>query len=255
MQLLALLLSVPIGLSLGLLGGGGSALAVPLLVYVGGVAPADAIGMSLAIVAVTSLVAALLHARTGGIDWRIAALFTPAGVVGALSGAQLTYLVSPDVLLALFGLLLLVIGGLMLLRASARLPQPTGDASRARGLLAVLGAGAVVGVLTGFLGVGGGFVIVPALVFLCRLDMKRAVGTSLVIIAVNSIAGLAGHLGRDDLDLGTTALFALFAAVGAFAGHALAARTHADRLQRGFAGLVVVVGGTVAARAIGLLPF
>lgn len=257
MQLVALLLAVPIGVSLGLLGGGGSTLAVPVLVYAGGIPPAEAIGMSLAIVAATSLLAALLHARTGGVDWRAAALFAPAGVVGALAGSQLTHLVPPDLLLALFGLMLLVIGALMLLRTSARAARRAAadPAPPPSGLPAVLAAGAGVGVLTGFLGVGGGFVIVPALLLLCRLDMKRAVGTSLIVISVNSLAGLVGHLGHGRIDLERTALFAAFAAVGAVGGHALAARSRAERLQRGFAGLVLLVGGAVAARALGLLEF
>lgn len=256
MQLLALLLSVPIGVSLGLLGGGGSTLAVPLLVLVGGVAPSEAIGMSLAIVAVTSLLAALLHARTGGVAWRTAAAFAPAGAAGALAGAQLTYLVAPDALLAIFGLLLLVIGALMLLGTTRRAAQRAcARPAEPRGLTAILAAGAVVGVLTGFLGVGGGFVIVPALLLLCRLDIKQAVGTSLVVIAVNAAAGLLGHLGHDHIDAPLTALFTAFAALGAVGGHALATRARAERLQRGFAGLVVVVGGAVAARAMGLLPF
>jgi uncharacterized protein len=256
MQALALLLSIPVGLSLGLLGGGGSTLAVPLLVYVGGVPPADAIGMSLAIVAVTSLVAALLHARTGGVAWRAAALFAPAGAAGALAGAQLTYLVAPEVLLALFGLLLLAIGLLMLLRTGARAGRRAAACSaEPRGIAVILAAGAAVGVLTGFLGVGGGFLIVPALLVLCRLDMKRAIGTSLVVIASNSAAGLVGHLGHEHIDAAATALFVGFATAGAFAGHALAGRTRGDRLQRGFAGLVLAVGGAVAAQAMGFLPF
>jgi len=256
MQIVALLLSVPIGVSLGLLGGGGSTLAVPVLVYLGGVPPAEAIAMSLAVVSVTSLVAALLHARTGGVDWGAAAMFAPAGVVGALAGAQLTHLVSPDLLLALFGLLLLLIGALMLLRTSARAARRVAARpATPAGLPAILLAGAAVGVLTGFLGVGGGFVIVPALLLLCRLDMKRAIGTSLVVISVNSLAGVAGHVGRGHIDLERTAAFAAFAALGAVVGHALAARSHAERLQRGFAGLVFLVGGAVAARAIGLIAF
>ncbi len=256
MHLLALLLSVPVGVSLGLLGGGGSTLAVPLLVYVGGVTPADAIGMSLAIVGVTSLVAALLHARTGGVSWATAGLFAPAGAAGAFAGAQLTWLVAPQVLLALFGLLLLAVGTLMLLRTSARAARRAAAcAAEPRGPALILAAGASVGVLTGFLGVGGGFVIVPALLFLCRLDMKRAVGTSLVIIAANSAAGLVGHLGHEQVDAAATALFVGFATAGAIAGHALAGRIRGDRLQRGFAGLVLAVGGAVAAHAMGLFPF
>jgi uncharacterized protein len=256
MQMVALLLSVPVGVSLGLLGGGGSTLAVPLLVYVGGVPPAEAIAMSLAIVGVTSLVAALLHARTGGVAWPTAALFAPAGAAGAFAGARLTYLVDPDVLLALFGSLLLAIGLLMLLRTSARAARRAAATdAEPRGVAVILAAGGAVGVLTGFLGVGGGFVIVPALLFLCRLDIKRAIGTSLVIIATNSAAGLVGHLGHEHIDATATALFVGFATAGAIAGHALAARTRGDRLQRGFAGLVLAVGGAVAAHAIGLLPF
>ena len=254
-QILPFLLSLPVGVSLGLLGGGGSTLAVPLLVYAGGIAPADAIVMSLAIVAVTSLVAALLHARTGGVAWGTAGLFAAAGAAGAFAGAQLTYLLPPELLLVLFGILLVAIGGLMLFRTRPRLARRAAACPAApRGVAIILGAGAAVGALTGFLGVGGGFLIVPALVFLCRLDMKRAIGTSLVVIASNSAAGLVGHLGHGSIDAPATALFVAFATLGAVLGHALAARTRAERLQRGFAGFVLAVGGAVAAQALGLLP-
>lgn len=250
MPVVALVLSCGVGVSLGLLGAGGSSLAVPILVYAGGLAPADAIATSLALVGATSAVAAALHARDRQVDWRAAALFAAAGVPAALAGAQLTHLVPPRLLLALFGLLLLAIGTALLLGATARAAS---RASGRRPVPAVIGAALAVGALTGFLGVGGGFLLVPAMVLVAGLDLRRATATSLVVIAVNSAAGLAGHLG-DGLDAGRTALFIGAAAAGAWLGYLLARRTSPAALQRGFAFLILLVGGAVTAHSLGCLP-
>ena len=172
--LLALALSTLIGLSLGLLGGGGSILAVPVLVYVAGVDVHTAIGASLGLVGATALVGGLVHARAKRVDLRTAVLFGGAGMAGAPLGAQFTHAVAPRVLMLLFAALMLTVGGLMLRgrvgsRPVAVRPHP----------LAAPAAGFGVGLLTGFLGVGGGFLIVPALTLLAGLPMHTAVGTSL----------------------------------------------------------------------------
>jgi len=250
---IALALSAGIGVSLGLLGGGGSILAMPVLVYVAGIAPASAVGMSLAIVGTTSLLTALLHRRSGNVDLRVAASFSATGIVGALLGARLTHLVSDQALLLSFAGLMLVVGGWMLLGVGDRVAKgstaadPT-DARQAWWITVLVGG--LIGALTGFLGVGGGFLIVPALVLLTGMPMKRAVGTSLLVIAVNSAAGLVGHLGEDAIDLGQTAAFTVMALLGAVVGHRLASRWSATRLRRSFAGLVMVVGGVVAAQTL-----
>ena len=235
----AIALSTLVGVSLGLLGGGGSILAVPLLVYVAGIDVHVAIGMSLAIVGTTSLVGALVHARGGRVDLRAALLFGAAGMTGAPVGAQVSHAVPRQVLLLLFAGLMIAVGGLML--RGRRTPGTASTASR-RNLAAVLGAGVGVGALTGFLGVGGGFLIVPALTLLARLPIHTAVGTSLLVIAVNAAAGLAGHLRQGPMPLDLTAAFTTASVIGALVGVPLAARVDAARLRRAFAVFVIVIG-------------
>jgi hypothetical protein len=249
---LAVLLSGAIGISLGLLGGGGSILAVPVLVYVAGIAPQKAIAMSLAIVGTTSLLAGLLHRRSGHVDRRVVALFGLTGSIGAFFGAKLTHLLPERTLLLLFAGMMLVVGAWMLAGTTERLARrDSAVAAQARpGLVLTLLAGAGVGALTGFLGIGGGFLIVPALVLLTRLPMKHAVGTSLIVIALNSASGFVSHLGDAPIDVVQTAVFTAVAIVGATAGHRMACRLCPSRVRRNFAGFVMLVACFVAVRAL-----
>jgi len=234
----AVALSTLIGVSLGLLGGGGSILAVPLFVYVAGVDAHSAIGMSLAVVGATSLVGTVVHARAGRVDARAAVLFGALGMVGAAIGAHASHAASGRTLLLLFAALMIGVGGLMLADR-----QPAAPRARPRfSQLAVPGAGFVVGLLTGFLGVGGGFLVVPALTLLAGLPMHTAVGTSLLVIALNCAAGLAGHLRAGDVPLEPTVAFTLAAVAGAIAGVRLSGALDARQLRRAFAAFVVVVG-------------
>jgi len=241
--LLALALGALIGVSLGLLGGGGSILAVPVLVYVARVEVHAAIGMSLAVVGTTALVGGLVHARAGRVDLRAAALFGGAGMLGAPLGAQATHAVAPRVLLLLFAALMLTVGALMLRGRDAARPEPARPHP-----VAVPAAGFGVGLLTGFLGVGGGFLIVPALTLLAGLPIHRAVGTSLLVIAANSAAGLLGHLGRGEMPLALTAALTAVAALGALAGVRMASSLDPLRLRRAFAVFVLLVGLFLLAR-------
>jgi uncharacterized membrane protein YfcA len=234
--LIAVVLSALIGVSLGLLGGGGSILAVPLLVYVARVEPHAAIGMSLAVVGATSLGGALVHARAGRVDIKAAALFGVAGMMAAPVGARLSHAVEGRILLLLFAVLMIVVGGLML--RSRR----TAAVSRSPHRAVVPVAGLAVGLLTGFLGVGGGFLVVPGLTLLAGLPMHAAIGTSLLVIALNSAAGLAGHLREGDMPLALTATFTLAAILGSFVGVRLAGALDAHQLRRSFAAFVVAVG-------------
>jgi uncharacterized membrane protein YfcA len=235
--LLALALSTLIGVSLGLLGGGGSILAVPVLVYVAQVEVHAAIGMSLAVVGATALVGGLVHARAGRVDLRAAALFGGAGMLGAPLGAQVTHAVAGRVLMLLFAALMLAVGSLMLRgRGPARPETPRPHP------VAVPAAGFGVGLLTGFLGVGGGFLIVPALTLLAGLPIHRAIGTSLLVIAANSAAGVAGHLRQGEMPLGLTAALTAAAALGALVGVQLASNLDPARLRRAFAAFVILVG-------------
>jgi uncharacterized protein len=233
---LALLLAFPVGLSLGLLGGGGSILTVPVLVYAAGLDPKVAIPASLVSVGTTSLVAALAHARREAVAWGSALAFGGAGLVGAFLGARVGRTFSGRTLLVLFSLLMVVAGVLMLRGRRAdggtHEPHPL--------LVAPIGAG--VGFMTGLLGVGGGFLIVPALVLAAGLAMPLAVGTSLVVIAINSAAGFAGHLGEQNVSYGYAAAFTGVCVVGALAGERLGRNVPAARLRKWFGAFVIVVG-------------
>jgi len=241
--ILALVLSVAIGLSLGLLGSGGSIITLPVLVYAGGIPPREAVPMSLAIVGGASLAGTVLKLREERIDTATAAIFALSGIPAAAAGAQLTPLVRPELLLLLFAVLMFAVAGTVLVRRE-RAPEPATGSHRWRCLL----AGAAVGVLTGFLGVGGGFLIVPAMVVAARLPLKVATGTSSVVIAVNSFAGLAGQMRHGSFDPGIAAAFLAMALIGMLAGVRFSSRVSTPVLRRGFAWFVVAVGLFVVAR-------
>ncbi len=247
--LIGLILSGAIGLSLGLIGGGGSILTVPILVYFLGVNPHDAVTMSLAVVGATSLFGTYLHWRRENVVFSTGGIFGAAGVVGAFLGSPLTRMVTPEALLLIFGLLMLVVAVTMLWRRK-QTSEPSGH--RPHIVKAIL-AGLGVGVLTGFLGVGGGFLIVPALVFFGGLDMKKAIGTSLFVIFLNCVAGLLGHMSRDLFDWGLTFLVMTLAVAGAVAGTILSHRLAAHRLQRMFAVLVLAVSLFLVAKNYAIL--
>jgi uncharacterized membrane protein YfcA len=242
----ALLLSGLIGVSLGLLGGGGSILALPVLVFVARLDPRQAVAMSLAIVGATSLTASLLHRRSGRVDTRVGALFGGIGLPMAFLGARLTHLLEPRTLLSCFGALMLVVGSVMVIRA---LREPRGgEPVRERHPVAVVAAGAGVGFLTGFLGVGGGFLIVPALTLFAGLAMPVAVGTSLLVIAFNCAAGFVGHVHAEGVPIVPTILFTAMAIAGGVMGERLAGRTSPRRLRRAFGIFVILLGVYVLVR-------
>ena len=243
---LSLALSGVIGLSLGVFGGGGSILAVPVLVYVTHIAPGAAVGMSLAIVGTTSLAASIVHHRRGCVRIPVALLFGGAGVVTAFFGARLTRMVSPRALMLAFALLMIVVGAAMIRRPRTPLPVlPVETNPHVRWIRALL-AGAGVGAVTGFLGVGGGFLVVPALMAFTGLEMREAVGTSLLVIAINSAAGFLGHLGGNAMDIGLVAGLTALAVLGALVGERAARNFPVEKLRRGFAVFVVLVGVAVA---------
>jgi uncharacterized protein len=243
---LDLVLGFVIGLSLGLMGGGGSILTVPALVYLVGQSPQAAVTTSLAIVGANSAVGAVFHQQAGKagrktFNWKVALIFGGAGMIVSYLAAGLSKHISPALLMVLFALLMLVIGGMMLLQR--RKDNPVIDQTNEpeqHNLWLTLASGAGVGLLTGILGVGGGFLIVPALVMLVGLPMYQAVGTSLAIIAANSFAGLMGHLGGQ-FDLWVTVFFVAAGIVGTFAGSKLAHRLPAQRLRQLFAIFVFVL--------------
>ena len=235
--IIGLILSAAIGLSLGLIGGGGSILTVPILVYFLGVETREAVGMSLAVVGATSLFGAFLHYRKGTVNFSSAMLFGISGIVGAFLGSPLTHLVSPSVLMLIFAALMFVVAFSMLWRKRNAESETVYNVN----LIKAISAGFGVGILTGFLGVGGGFLIVPALVFFGGLPMKQAVGTSLLVIALNCAAGLFGHLSYGLFDLKITFLVTTLAIFGAIFGTILSHKVSVTGLQKSFAYLVLAV--------------
>lgn len=244
-MLAALPLGLAIGLAVGTLGGGGSVLAVPVLVYVLGQSVSEATTASLLVVAAGAVAGGLSHARAGRVCWRHAGSFTAAAVPGIVAGTLVAEVASGPLLLAGFAVLMLVAAHATWRRAGE--PQPEPEDGWERGgtcpplrLPRDLVAGAAIGFVTGFFGVGGGFLIVPTLAIALAFTMRTAVGTSLVIITATSLLGLAAHLiaGRG-LDPGVTAALTVACATGAVAGAALAARIPQRVLGRGFAVLVV----------------
>jgi uncharacterized membrane protein YfcA len=229
-----------VGVSLGLLGGGGSVLSVPLLVYVAGWEPHQAATGSLFIVGITSLVTLTTHARAGRVRWRTGLVFGAGGMAGAYLGGRLAVLVPGFALLTAFA-------ALMLAAAAGMIRGRRGDGGEREELriAPALALGAVVGAATGFVGAGGGFAIVPALVLVARLPMTSAVGTSLLVIAMQSAAGLAGHLAGVHLPWSLTLAVTASAVAGSLAGGRMTGRIPATTLQRGFGYLVLAVAGLV----------
>ncbi|HMM13701.1 MAG TPA: sulfite exporter TauE/SafE family protein [Parvibaculum sp.] len=247
-----------VGLTLGLIGGGGSILAVPLLIYVVGIAsPHIAIGTSAVAVAANALAGVALHARAKTVKWPCAVVFAAAGVVGAFAGARLGKAVDGELLLALFGLVMIAVG-LSMLRRSAQGGNPDVrlDLASARALLPSLsGYGFAVGALSGFFGIGGGFLIVPGLINATAMPILNAVGSSLVSVAAFGAATAASYAASGLVDWHVAALLLGGGLVGALAGTFLARRLAARKaaLVRLFAGVVILVGLYVSARGIAVL--
>lgn len=241
---IAVALGAAIGVLLGLLGGGGSILAVPALVYVLGLGVQQAIPMSLVVVGVASAVGALPKVAARQVQWRLAAVFAGAGIPATFVGGAMGRHLPESVLLVGFALVM-VVAGVRLLQEAGQTGTAcaVGDAGINWRHCAPrsVAAGSAVGVLTGLFGVGGGFLIIPALVLLLGVEMPVAVGTSLLIIVANSVAGLAAHLGDGGIDWSITIAFVGPAILGSLiAGH-VGTRLETRRLQRGFAYLVFLV--------------
>ena len=239
MIVLALALALLIGVSLGLLGGGGSILTVPILVYVVGLEPRDGIATSLLVVGVTSAFAMLSHARAGRVQFRTGLLFGVASMAGAYAGGRLAHFLPARTLLLAFTAMMFVTAIAMMRRRADTSETSAPQALRGAALARAAALGVGIGLLTGVIGAGGGFVIVPALVLLCGLPMRTAVGTSLLVIAMNSFAGFAGALSHATIPW-TLALAITGASVlGSFGGSALAGRVKPQALRAGFAWFVL----------------
>ena len=251
MILLSLLSGAAIGLVLGLVGGGGSILAVPLLVYVVGIGSTHAaIGTASVAVALNALAGLAGHARAGRVKWPCAIVFALSGMIGAALGAEAGKAMDSALLLTLFGGLMVVIGVVMLRRKSgADNPDVHLDRSSARTLLVrLIPAGLVVGLAAGFFGIGGGFLIVPGLVFATAMPLSVAMGTSLVVVAALGATTAGSYALSGYVDWGITGLLVAGGVVGALFGVMLAKRLagHKMLLQRGFAALVIAMGAFIA---------
>lgn len=243
MTFLGLFLAVVMGLALGLLGGGGSVLAVPILVYVLGFGAKEAVAASLAVVGLTSLFGAAEHWREGRVRLRVALVFGPIAAAGAYLGAHLAGFLSGAAQLSLFAGVMLVAALFMFGNGG---PGEDGkeefsDGSVVRLLLRFAVPGTGVGVLTGLVGVGGGFLVVPALVLLGGIPMQAVVGTSLLVIAMNSFAGFAGYLGKAEIPWGLMSLFTTLAVAGSFSGAYLVRFVPQHALKRGFAVFLIAM--------------
>lgn len=267
MPLLAIPLGVIIGLSLGALGGGGSILTVPALVYVLGQDPRDATTSSLIIVGITSLIALVPHARASRVRFAQGLLFGALGTAGSFVGTALSRSVAPTTLLLAFAGLMLVVATLMLRRIlhpvngqgpDDPLTEPMVTlrpfACACPRVAKVVVTATLVGLLTGFFGVGGGFALVPALVLALGFPMPTAVGTSLLVIAVNSATALAARVSHSSsLDWPVIATFTVAAVLGSLLGGGIASRANPRHLTIAFAVLLVGVALYTGAHSLSLV--
>ena len=240
-------LAVLVGVSLGLLGGGGSILTVPLLVYVDGMDAKAAIATSLLVVGVTSTIAAITHARAGRVRWPVAVVFGLAAMVGAYTGGRLARFIPGAVLLVAFAVIMFVAGAAML---RGRKETSVFEGGQRVPVLKITLLGLAVGVISGLVGAGGGFLLVPALVLLAGLPMPLAVGTSLVIIAMQSFAGFAGHLANEHIDWRLASMVTAAAVVGALIGGKLVALIDPATLRKLFGWFVLFMASLMLAEEV-----
>lgn len=254
MHLEGYLLATLIGLSLGLIGGGGSVLTVPVLVYVMGIPPVLSTGYSLFIVGATSLVGALQYAQRHLVNYKTGLLFGLPSIISVYLTRKFLIPMIPDPVFSLFQLeisksvLIMLVFALLMILASISMILPVKEKIMDKSIPSwlaystVLLEGAGVGVLTGFVGAGGGFLIIPALVLLTKMPMKMAIGTSLMIIALKSLIGFTGDLGHQEFDWKLLILFTLFAIGGMFLGIAFSKRISGQKLKPAFGWFVLVMG-------------
>ena len=235
-------LAVLVGVSLGLLGGGGSILTVPLLAYVAGMEPQPAIATSLLVVGVTSAIAAITHARAGRVRWRVAVLFGLVAMAGAYTGGLVARFLPGTVLLVAFAVIMIA-AGVAMLRGRKDTTDTDGDQRLPVVRIGLLGA--AVGVISGLVGAGGGFLLVPALALLTGLPMPVAVGTSLVVIAMQSFAGFAGHLASEQIDWRLAGLVTAAPVVGALIGGRLIAFVNPATLRQMFGWFVLLMASVI----------
>ncbi|MCC7537011.1 MAG: sulfite exporter TauE/SafE family protein [Deltaproteobacteria bacterium] len=237
-----------VGLTMGMLGGGGSVLAVPILVFLLGLDPHQAVSTSLVIVALTSAIAVVPHARAGRVQWRTGLVFGAAGMVGSFGAGLVSRWIPGEVLLVGLALMMGVIA-IAMLRGKAQTadcPEPAPSPK----VTSLLMRGLVVGAATGLVGAGGGFVVVPAFVLMCGMPMAEAVGTSLFVIAMQSTAGFVGHASHVEIPWGLVAQVAGLAVGGSFVGALFASRVPQSALRKAFGVLVLGMAAALIVQRI-----
>ncbi|MGD9619255.1 MAG: sulfite exporter TauE/SafE family protein [Mycolicibacterium sp.] len=242
-------LAVFVGVALGMLGGGGSILTVPLLAYVAGMDAKQAIATSLLVVGATSAIGAISHARAGRVQWRTGLIFGAAGMAGAYAGGVVARFIPGTVLLVGFAVMMVATAVAML---RGRKDLQARDAGHQLPVPKIVAEGLIVGLVTGLVGAGGGFLVVPALALLGGLPMPVAVGTSLIVIAMKSFAGLAGYLSSVQIDWGVALAVTAAAVIGALAGARLTAKVDPDALRKAFGWFVLAMSSVILAQEIHL---
>jgi uncharacterized membrane protein YfcA len=231
------------GIFFGIFGAGGSILLVPILVYVLDLPVKMALGMSLLILVLTGGIATLAHARSRNVSWKIGLRWAAFGIVGAYLGGRVAELVPEEVLLTVFAVVVVVASIAMIRRRDqdrVRTPVTHIDLPK------VIAVGLVLGFFTGLIGVGGGFLLVPAMVLVCGLDVKLAIGTSLLVITINSLGGFVGFAAHESFPAGLTASVAAFTAAGGLIGERLGKPLPAHRLRPAFGVFLLLVGAAMA---------
>lgn len=251
MEIAGYVASLFIGISLGLIGGGGSILTVPVLVYLFSISPPLAISYSLFIVGITSLAGAFNNYRKGLVNFKTVLLFGSFSIVTVFLTRKFIIPLLPDVFFYIGSfpvtqsLLVMIVFAMLMIAASVSMIRSKTIETGIQPVfhpLKLMGYGVMVGLVTGFLGAGGGFLLIPALVIMMRLSMKVAVGTSLFIIALNSLIGFAGDLGRVFIDWRFVLTISAIAVAGIFIGGILNRRIDGQKLKKGFGWFVLIMG-------------
>lgn len=266
MSIIGYISAIVIGITLGLIGGGGSILTVPALVYGMGIGATDATAYSLFIVGITALAGAVDYIRKGLVSFRAAAVFalpsllavylTRRFVVPAIPEQIISlgdFAITRDIALMLLFAVLMVASSISMIRSGGSGSDETGEPNFNYPI--IVAEGLVVGMLTGLVGAGGGFLIIPALVLLAKLPMRMAVGTSLLVIAAKSLIGFLGDLSTRAVDWPLLVLFSVFAIGGTFIGSQLSKVVSGAQLKKGFGWFVLAMGIMILARETGLVSF
>jgi uncharacterized membrane protein YfcA len=239
---LSLVFGALIGLITGLLGGGGAVLAVLVLLYVFGENLSTVVSTSLAVVGATALVGVFLHSRSGNVRFRTGLIVGLFSIGGAVAGTWLHHIVADKIVLLLFGVLIILVGLDMLRQGPSRERAASGRVSRRKFWVLLAGLGSVVGLMAGFFGVSGGFLVVPALVLVAGMHPHHAVGTSVLVSVLSSVSGFLAHLHFGTVDFKLAGLFVAGALAGVFSGTALCGRLPERTLVKMLGAFIAIVG-------------